>query len=247
MTREQASTTGASGKIAIRIGVAVVLVGAAVFAYRLGVLGSLQALLMQLLEDIRGLGALGVVLFFVVYVIAAVLAVPGSILTMGAGFLFGVVMGSIWVSAASTTAATCAFLIGRYFLRDRVARRIESMPKFKAIDEAVAEEGWKIVLLSRLSPALPFTLLNYGYGLTKVSLKEYLVASWVGMLPATVMYVYIGSLAQDLTTLGAGGRVRTTEEWVLFYGGLAATVLVTLYVTRIARRALSRKVADYSA
>ena len=115
--------------------------------------------------------------------------------------------------------------------------------RFKAIDEAVGREGWKIVGLTRLSPIFPFNLLNYAFGLTRVSLKEYFFASWIGMMPGTVMYVYIGSLAGSLATLGAdSGRARTTTEWALYVVGLLATVAVTVYVTKIAKKALSEKI-----
>ena len=120
--------------------------------------------------------------------------------------------------------------------------KIVGNEKFKAIDEAVGTEGWKIVLLTRLSPIFPFNLLNYAFGLTKVSLKHYFFASWVGMIPGTIMYVYVGSLAGDLAKLGAGQRTRTTGEWILYGVGLLATLGVTVFVTRIARKALAARV-----
>jgi len=98
--------------------------------------------------------------------------------------------------------------------------------------------------LTRLSPIFPFNLLNYAFGLTKVSLKHYFFASWLGMIPGTIMYVYIGSVAGDLATLGAGGRTRTTGEWVLYAAGLLATMVVTVFVTRLARRALAERIAS---
>lgn len=189
-----------------------------------------------------GLGGWGPFIFIAIYIAACVLFIPGSILTLGAGVLFGVVKGSLIVSVAATLGATCAFLVGRYFAREWVAKKIEGNPKFKAIDEAVAREGWKIVGLVRLSPIFPFNLLNYAFGLTKVSLRDYFLASWIGMMPGTVMYVYIGSLAGDLASLGAGGRSRTGAEWTLYVVGLIATVAVTVYVTRLARKALEKKV-----
>jgi len=123
-----------------------------------------------------------------------------------------------------------------------VARQIAGNPKFKAIDEAVAREGWKIVLFTRLSPIFPFNLLNYAFGLTNVSLRDYFFASWLGMIPATITYVYIGSLAGNLARVGAGGRAPTTGEWVLYAVGLAATVAVTVFVTRLARKALAERI-----
>jgi uncharacterized membrane protein YdjX (TVP38/TMEM64 family) len=201
-----------------------------------------QELLKSSLDWVEGLGTWGPFIFIAIYIAACVLFIPGSILTLGAGVLFGVVKGSVIVSVAATLGASCAFLVGRYFTRDWVAKKIEGNPKFKAIDEAVAREGWKIVGLVRLSPIFPFNLLNYAFGLTKVSLRDYFFASWIGMLPGTVMYVYIGSLAGDLARLGTGGRGKTGAEWALYLVGLIATVGVTIYVTMLARNALEKKV-----
>ncbi len=202
-----------------------------------------QELLKKSLDWIAGLGPLGFLIFVGIYILACVFFIPGSVLTLGAGVLFGVLKGSVLVSVASTLGATSAFLVGRYLARGWVAKKIEGNAKFKAIDEAVAQEGWKIVGLTRLSPVFPFNLLNYAFGLTQVSLRHYFFASWVGMMPGTVMYVYIGSLAGDLATLGTQGRTRTPGEWALYAVGLAATVVVTVYVTTIARKALKKRVS----
>jgi uncharacterized membrane protein YdjX (TVP38/TMEM64 family) len=200
------------------------------------------ALLGQALDAIRGLGPWGPVLFVPLYVVATVLFLPGVVLTLGAGAVFGVLRGTITVSIAATLGATAAFLVGRYLARDAVARRIEASPRFRALDEAVAGEGWKIVGLARLSPVFPFNVLNYAFGVTRVPLRDFVLASWVGMLPGTVMYVYIGSVAGELATLGAADRARTPAEWAFYGVGLAATVAVTVVLTRLARRALARRV-----
>jgi uncharacterized membrane protein YdjX (TVP38/TMEM64 family) len=197
-------------------------------------------LLRTALEAIARLGAWGPVLFALLYVAATVLFLPGSILTLGAGVVFGLARGAVIVSISATLGATAAFLVGRYVARDWVAGKIEGNPKFKAIDEAVAREGWKIVGLTRLSPVFPFNLLNYAFGLTRVSLSHYVIASWIGMIPGTVMYVYLGSVAGTLASAG-GGTSRTPAEWALYAVGLAATIGVTVYVTRLARRALARR------
>ena len=144
------------------------------------------------------------------------------------------------VSISATLGATAAFLVGRYLARDAIARKIERNEKFAAIDRAVADEGWKIVLLTRLSPVFPFTLLNYAFGLTRVKLSHYVLASWIGMMPGTVMYVYLGSLVN----VGAGHRQRTTGEWVLYGVGLLATIAVTVFVTPLARKALAKKISS---
>jgi len=196
------------------------------------------------LDRVADQGIVGAGVYVLLYIVATVLMMPGSILTLGAGVIYGVVWGSLLVSLSSTLGATAAFLVGRYFARNWVSKKIEGNEKFKAIDASVAKEGWKIVGLTRLSPIFPFNLLNYAYGLTKVSLRDYFFASWIGMIPGTIMYVYIGSLAGDLTRLGVEGRTKTMGEWILYIVGLLATVVVTVYVTRIARKALTQKVGD---
>lgn len=214
--------------------IAAVVVAAAIVLF---VTFDVRALLRDALDSIAGLGAWGPVLFIAVYVVAAVLFIPGSVLTLGAGALFGVVWGSIYVSIGATLGATAAFLVGRYLARGWVAKKIEGNASFAAIDGAVADEGWKIVGLTRLSPVFPFTLLNYAFGLTRVKLRNYVLASWIGMMPGTVMYVYIGSLAR----VGAKGQEKSPAEWALYGVGLLASIAVTIFITRIARRALAQR------
>ena len=203
---------------------------------------NIQGVLQDFLEKIQELGAVGALLFVGVYIVACVLFFPGSILTLGAGGIFGVVKGSVLVSISATLGATAAFLAGRYLARDWVTHKIEGNKKFRAIDEAVAKEGWKIVGLTRLSPVFPFNLLNYAYGLTKVSLRDYFWASWIGMIPGTILFVYIGSLAGDLASIGTQKQVRTPIEWVFYGAGLLATLAVTFYVTQVARKALKERI-----
>lgn len=193
------------------------------------------------LDWIRGLGAMAPVAFIAIYIAACVAFLPGSILTIGAGVIFGVVRGSIYVSIAATLGATAAFLVGRYVARDWVSKRLEGNAKFKAIDEAVGREGWKMVFLTRLSPVFPFNLLNYAYGLTRVTLRDYFFASWAGMIPATVLYVYIGSLSGDLARAAGGGARRTPLEWALMAVGFVATIAIVVYATRIGARAIREK------
>ncbi len=203
-----------------------------------------QELLIQALNWISSLGIWGVFAFIAIYAIATVLFIPGSLLTLGAGVLFGVVFGSIYVSIGSIIGATLAFLIGRYFARDWVDKKLETQPKFKAIDRAIAKEGWKIVGLLRLAPIFPFILLNYGLGVTQVSLKDYFFASWIGMIPGTIMYVYLGSLAGNLATLGSSGQQSSPVQWIIRIIGLLATVAVTVYVTKVAQKALASQIEE---
>jgi uncharacterized membrane protein YdjX (TVP38/TMEM64 family) len=193
------------------------------------------------LDWIRGLGPLAPLAFIAMYIVACVAFIPGSILTIGAGVIFGVVLGSIYVSIAATLGATAAFLVGRYLARGWVSARLEGNPKFKAIDEAVGKEGWKIVILTRLSPVFPFNLLNYAYGLTRVSLRDYFFASWLGMIPGTVLYVYIGALTGDVARAAGGSAARTPAGWSLTIVGFVATIAVAVYATRIGARALREK------
>lgn len=199
--------------------------------------------LRDVLVGVQKLGWMGVALFIILYVLACILLVPGSMLTLGAGVVFGVIKGSVVVSVASTLGATVAFLIGRYLARDWVLLKIDKNTKFKAIDSAIGREGWRIVGLTRLSPLFPFTMLNYAFGVTKVSLGQYVLASWIGMLPGTIMYVYIGSLAGSLAMLDGSHGQSNSSVRLMFYGvGLLATAAVTFYVTRIARIALDQKI-----
>ncbi|QDT69823.1 TVP38/TMEM64 family inner membrane protein YdjZ [Planctomycetes bacterium MalM25] len=227
---------GATGKL---IGLVVVVVAlAAAFRFL-----PLAETLSGFLEYVQGLGVWGPVLLAAAYVAATVLMAPGLILTLGAGYVFGVVLGTITVSIGSVLGATAAFLVGRYATRDFVQGLAAKNPRFAAIDSAVAEQGWKIVLLTRLSPLFPFNVLNYLYGATRVSLRDYFLASWIGMLPGTVLYVYFGAVAGDLTKLLAGEFEGGAGKQALLYVGLAATVVVTVFVTRIATKALGESTA----
>jgi uncharacterized membrane protein YdjX (TVP38/TMEM64 family) len=203
-----------------------------------------QQWLLSALQWIDNLGTLGAAAFILLYIIATVAFLPGSIVTLGAGVVFGVVLGSVYVFIGATIGATAAFLVGRYIARGWVAGKIAGNAKFRAIDEAVNREGLKIVLLTRLSPIFPFNLLNYAYGVTGVSLKDYVIGS-VGMIPGTIMYVYIGSLAGNLATIGAQTpTANPIAQWSIRIIGFIATVAVTLYVTKIARKALNNTVLE---
>lgn len=201
---------------------------------------NVQEFLTSLLDWMAGLGPWGPVAFIVIYILATLLFIPGSLLTLGAGLLFGVVLGSIYVSIGATIGATAAFLVGRYWARGWVEKHVEGREPFKVIDEAVAREGWKIVGLTRLSPIFPFNLLNYAFGITQVSFKDYFWLTWIGITPGTVLYVYLGSLAGSLTMLGNGGQPISPAMWVFYTMGLLATVAVTVYVTWIAKKALEQ-------
>ncbi|MEW6157586.1 MAG: TVP38/TMEM64 family protein [Verrucomicrobiota bacterium] len=202
---------------------------------------NVQEWLKSFLAWVQSLGLWGPILFIGAYILACVCFVPGFILTLGAGLVFGVALGSIYVSIGATLGATAAFLVGRYFARDWVANKIGDNDRFRAIDEAIAREGWKIVGLLRLSPIIPFNLLNYALGVTRVSLRDYFLATWIGMIPATIVYVYFGSLAGSLSNLGRTSGGLSRAKIGLSIVGLLMAVAVTVYITRIARKALDRQ------
>lgn len=205
------------------------------------IFSTLQGYLVTTLDWIDSLGAIAPLIFLLLYVVVTVAFIPASVVTLGAGVVFGVVKGSALVFVSAMLGATAAFLVGRYIARDWVAQKIAGSPRFQAIDDAIGREGRKIIFLIRLSPAFPFNLLNYGLGLTQVSVKDYVLGT-VGILPGTIMYVYLGSLFGSLATIGAGEELNDPQaamvQWTLRIIGLIATVAVTVYVTRIARRAL---------
>jgi uncharacterized membrane protein YdjX (TVP38/TMEM64 family) len=213
--------------VAIGLGVAAIVVAARLLP--------VQEWLKSFETWVKGMGAAGMFLYGAVYVVAVLLFVPGIVLTLGAGFLFGLGWGIVLVSVASTLAAALAFVIARYLARGAVERLARNSPKFAAIDRAIGKEGWKVVALLRLSPLVPFSLSNYLYGLTSVRLGPYVATSWAAMLPATVLYVYLGAAGR---TIGEKAP-RSPWEWVFLGAGLAATAVVTVLLTRRARRELA--------
>jgi uncharacterized membrane protein YdjX (TVP38/TMEM64 family) len=217
----------------LRFVLAAAAVIALIFLWRLL---PLRQWLQQLEDGVARMGTAGIFLYGFVYVAAVLLFVPGILLTLGAGFLFGELRGIILVSVASTIAAALAFSIARYLARPRVERWAKSRPEFQAIDRAIGEKGWKIVALLRLSPLVPFSLSNYLYGLTSVRFGPYVLTSWLAMLPATVVYVSLGAAGRQV---GSGAH-RSPGEWALLAAGLAATIVVTVFVTRLARKELAR-------
>jgi len=211
---------------------ATVIVGAVFFPVRLW--------LHHFLDWVHSQGTVGMIVYGAAYVVGTVLLVPGTLLTVGSGFLYGTVIGTLIVSPASVLGATIAFLFGRSFARDWIAKKISKYPKFEAIDRAIAKNGFKIVLLMRLNPVfVPFAILNYALGLSRVRLRDYILASWIGMLPATALYVYLGSSVRNISDL-LQGKLPSAGVWpeLLFWGGLVAAGGLVYILTRIARQAL---------
>jgi uncharacterized membrane protein YdjX (TVP38/TMEM64 family) len=218
------------------LGLLMLLVLAAVFHLPIG------AWLRQLLTWTEQLGPWGPLLLVGIYVVGGVLMLPGSILTVGTGFLYGVPLGFLLVWIANTLGACAAFGVGRTIARDWVARRVANNEKFASLDKAVGVHGFKIVLLTRLSPAFPYNFLNYVFGVSRVSFRQYALASMLGLIPGILMYVYIGAGLRPLVEAAAHIEDPTPESivhHVFFWFGLVVTVVLAVAATRIARKALA--------
>ncbi len=191
---------------------------------------------------VRHLGVAGVFVFVGVYAVAAVLFLPGAIFTIAAGLIYGIAGGTAVALIGATLGASLAFLTGRYLLRKRIESFSSKNKKFRAIDAAIGKQGWKIVSLLRLSPLIPFNVSNYFYGVTSIGFLPYVLASFVGMLPGTLLYAYLGAIGQA----GLGERERkghTPLEWTFLGIGLLATIGVALFVSHVAKNALKKKAA----
>jgi pyruvate/2-oxoglutarate dehydrogenase complex dihydrolipoamide dehydrogenase (E3) component/uncharacterized membrane protein YdjX (TVP38/TMEM64 family) len=192
---------------------------------------------MEFESYVKSLGAVGPVVVVLAYVLCTVLFIPGSAITVGAGTLFGLKTGFVVVVLGANLGALCSFLLARTFLREKVAVWAAANPKFRSLDQAIGRQGFKMVLLTRLSPVFPFVLLNYFLGLTAVRTGAYILANLIGMLPATFLFVYIGAAARDAIA-GQMDAAASFYQQILKYVGLAATIAVVVVVTRIARKAL---------
>ena len=224
-------------KSGVSVGRVVLLAAAVVGLILLGRQGGVYIPIFA--EWVKGLGVWGPVAFIAGYVVAAVLFIPGSLLTLAGGAIFGLTKGVVIVFLAAVLGSSAAFLVSRYVARSSIERRLAGNARFAAIDRAVGAQGRKIVFLLRLSPVFPFTLLNYGLGLTNVRFVDYVVAS-IGMLPGTLLYVYYGKVIGDVAALAGGTAMeKGPADYAILILGLAATIVVTTIVTRIARRALS--------
>ncbi len=241
MSEPAASTDGAPGR---RSTVLRIALGGLLLAVLVVVARQAGGYIPQFAMWIDGLGVWGPLVFAVGYAIATVAFVPGSLLTLAGGAVFGLGFGTVYVFIGASVGATASFLIARYFARSAIERKLAGNERFAAIDRAVGDQGRKIVFLLRLSPVFPFILLNYGLGLTKVRLADYIVAC-LGMLPGTVLYTYYGKVVGDVAALAAGAAPeRGAAQWALLGVGLLATVVVTTVVTRIAARALKEATDD---
>lgn len=203
-----------------------------------------QEFLPPLAQWFRELGATAPAAFIGVYILLTVALVPNSFLTIASGALFGLFWGTVYSFAASVIGAGAAFLTSRYLVRDRMARRLIADPRFQRIDRAICRRGLRVMLLIRLSPVFPFSLLNYVLGLSRVRFRDYMLGS-VSMLPGTALYVYPGMVAGEVIALGAGrAQQREIGHYVTLLVGLVMTLLAIALLTRVARRALREETGD---
>lgn len=187
------------------------------------------------------MGVAGIFIFIGAYAVTTVLLAPGLILTIGAGFAFGLWKGFLAVSGGATLGAALAFLVARFVARDRIEAMAKGNDKFRKIDTAIGKQGAKLIFLLRLSPVIPFNLSNYLYGLTSVKFWPYVLASWIGMMPGTLLYVYLGTVGKVGLEASKGDGHRSSIEYVFLGIGLIATIVVTVIVTRVAKRVLDEK------
>ncbi len=192
------------------------------------------------MEWVREQGLWGAIVVGFGYAVATVLMIPGSLVTLLIGAIYGPWIGTAVVSPASVLGAALAFQLGRGVFRGAIENKMAGNVRFAALQGALEKQGFKILTLVRLSPVFPFTVVNYAFGLTRVSFSTYVLGSFLGMLPGTLMYVYLGSAVGDIATLSSEGVGDAGWQGeVLKWGGLAATVIVTIFITRVARKALA--------
>jgi len=202
-----------------------------------------QSHIVRLFDWLDELGGWAPTIFIIFDVLVVVFLVPGFILTLGAGFLFGVLKGTLYVIVATTIGAAIAFLIARHFFGDGISNYLLSHPKLKLINDEFTPEGWKIVLLTRLVPFFPFKLSNYFFGLTKFSLRHFVLGTFFGIMPITLTNVYLGSLAADLATLSEHTLPRSPIGWTLYGIGFIVTIIGLVYITRLAHKALDKHIS----
>lgn len=199
----------------------------------------LEKVLLGLLQWVQSLGPTGAVVLIALYILGCLLFSPVWIITVSAGFLYGLGWGTVIVFVGAITGASAAFLTGRTLARGWISRKISANPTFTKVDQAIGRQGFRLIFFLRLSPLFPFSLMNYALGITKVSFWRYFWATALGMLPGSVMYVYLGTAARSLTAIATGhARVQSPAQNVIFWIGLAATAAAVFMITRIAQKSL---------
>jgi len=193
-------------------------------------------------ELFAGSGPMGPIYYTLLYIIGSVLMQPCFPLTLGAGFIYGFPKGFAIALSASTLGAISAFLVARYLARDWLKARADADGRYRAVDLAVARDGWRVVLLLRLASILPYNLVNYAVGLTGISLWHFILATWIGRIPITALHAYLGSISPSMTSLSAVSEGLSLTELAVYALGWLATIISTVYIARLARTALEEKI-----
>lgn len=235
------SFTPSTFRIAISLLLLVAIGTALIF---LPVEQKLKDFLLWIKED---LGPFGPIALALAYIPLTVVAVPASVLTLGGGYLFGLPVGFVADSLGATLGATAAFLLGRTIGKSYVTSKIKHYPKFQAVSVAIQRSGFKIVLLLRVVPLLPFNMLNYLLSVTPVRLGEYMLATWLGMMPITFALVYVGTTLKDLSDITHGWHEVSVFRWVLMMVGIALAVILIVCITRVAKSSLEKALAENAA
>lgn len=227
---------------AFRIALFLLLLGAITTAFSyLPIEKILKDFLLWIKQD---LGPWGPLVLAVAYVPLTILAVPASILTLGGGYLFGLPVGFVADSIGATIGSTAAFLVGRTIGRSYVISKLKNYPQFQAVAIAIQRSGFKIVLLLRFVPLLPFNMLNYLLSVTPVRVGEYMLASWLGMMPITFAFVYVGTTLKDLSDVTHGWHEVSTTRWVCIALGLVISALLIACITKVAKASLDKALAE---
>lgn len=196
---------------------------------------------LQLLQWLETQGLVALLWFVLIMALVVVLLLPGVLFTTGAGFVFGVVEGTVAVVLGTTLGAALAFLLARYFVGESVRRYVMSKPWLSVINRGLGSKGFRVVLLTRLVPFFPGKLSNYVFGLSEVSLRDYVLASLLGFIPFSLHNVYLGSIAADIATLGNRNTERTPLEWTFYGVGFVVSIAIVLYLNRLASRLLAQE------
>lgn len=218
-------------KIFLRLFILGSVIAAAVYCHQSG-------LFERGLDQLNNLGFWKAPVFMLLYVLTAVLFFPSFVFSFAGGVLFGFPLGLALSVAGAGLGAAAAFMLGRTVAHDAVWKRCKDNKQFQLLNAMVEHEGWKIIVLARLSPIFPFSIGNYAFGLSKLKAWQYGLASLIGTIPSSAVYVYAGTLATSLTDYSS--RQKTPADWALLVLGLAATVGLSLYLKKVAERMLAR-------
>ncbi len=199
------------------------------------------------MEWIAQSGWTGVVWFVILYTLTCVFFLPGSVLTVGAGAVYGFWFSTVLVTVSSTLGAVVNFLTSRYLASGWMQGKLGQSAKFRALDKAVSAEGWRIIFTSRMSPIIPHSLVSYAAGLLRISFWQFTVASFFGFLPQSAAYTYLGAVLGKAVRTSAGVTDHDPILWIFYCLGLVATLAVTILTTKIARRSWKRYFAERAA